>query len=212
MDALNPKVWAEMVVELFGPRLGRLLNQTAMLFLILGAIGIGGNWFFIGFVGDVLWPVATQIFGVPESGISLDNIEAIILVLVAAVSFFVIVFSLFVLLAIRTLRRRVIPQESIDQLAELRSEGIKILNRRPTDDSDLSQWEDGWREWAEKVVAFLKDNFTKAEQLSFTRLGLVPELPWGETPINAKHGHSLNMLAKQLLIIESMIETHQGRH
>ena len=212
MDALNPRVWAEMVEELFGRSLGRILNRTALFFIILGAVGFGGQLFFKNFVGEVLWPFSTTLFG-SDSGITLDNIESVIIVLVAAVAFFVIVFSAFVLFAMRTFRRRVIPQPVIDQLAELRSRGISILNDRPTNPADdFQRWQDVWREWRNEVVDFLRHNLTTAETLAFDRLGLLPELPWGTLPIDAVHAHHLNMLAKELTILENLIQVHQERH
>lgn len=213
MDALDPRKWAELVEELFGRTWGRRFNQVVLAFLMLGAIGLGGQLFFDNFIGKIVWPFTTKLFGSPNSGITLDNIESIIIVLVAAVAFFVIVFSLFVLFAVRAFRRRVVPQSVINEIAGHRSEGISILNDRPKDaTTDLARWHKSWSDWRDSVSAFLGQHFTQAEQLSFERLGLVAELPWGTLPINGEHAHYLNQLAKQLTILENLIRVHQERH
>lgn len=224
MDVFNPKVWAEMVIDLFGPKRGRLFNQITMIFLMLGAIGLGGKLFFDDFVRKVVWPFGTSVFGFPESGISLDNIEAIILVLISAIVFFVVIFALFVLLAWRVFRRRVVPQEAIDKLAEHRSKGINILNTLPDQqnippnepqrqqwlDSWVATWHTTWREWVDDVLGSLDKYFTQAEKLSFQRLGVFPERNMG-LALTLDHFRYLSQLAQQLAILERLIEFHQER-
>jgi hypothetical protein len=113
--------------------------------------------------------------------------------------------------AIRSFRRRVVPQVAIDTLADFRSEGIRILNEIPNGPSAVADWEKKWKEWSDQVTAYLQANFTKAESLSFRRLGLVPEnrFSFAVTP---EHAHYLMQLAKQITILENLIQQHQERH
>jgi hypothetical protein len=224
MEALDPKRWAEMIEAYFGKTAGRALNRTALLFLILGAIGLGGQLFFKNFIAEFIWPALEKLFGANEIGISLDNIEAIIAVLVASIVAFVVLFAIVIMFFIKVFRRRVVSQETIDELAEFRSEGISILNlkfepsdgseRVPTDvEADIfltMTWEPKWTAWKGRVVAALEKNFTKAEQLSFERLGIYPARRF-RRQMNPEHGHYLGQLAQQITVLEDMIQRYQER-
>jgi hypothetical protein len=60
------------------------------------------------------------------------------------------------------------------------------------------------------VVSFLSQNLTLAEKLSFERLGLIAEHRFGFA-LTPEHAHKLMMLAKQLTILENMIQRFQER-
>lgn len=208
-----------MVLEQF-PTIGPYLVKISLLFLILLVVGFGGTAFFGSFIGGVLWPFLTNLFGTTKSGISLDNIEAIIIVLVSAVVFFVLIFGLFVWLAIRTFGRRIIPQSIIDELADHRDKGIKILNDIPNNQGKMTDqekeqfvqdWKARWEQWRREVIATLDKSFTKAERLSFQRLGLIAEYSF-HFAVTPDHNHFLMQLAKQLTILENLIALHQERH
>lgn len=73
-------------------------------------------------------------------------------------------------------------QNPVDVLAELRSEGIhRILNARVTNDSDWKKLEEYQKEWWNRVDTVLRDNFTNADRLNFTRLGVIPLLQFPHT-------------------------------
>jgi hypothetical protein len=213
MSGLDPRPWAELIEEHFGRRFGRFMIKMLLAFTMLAVIGFALFIFFKQFVGELVWPFLVNLFGFPRSGISLDNIESVIIVLTAAIVFFVAIISVFLLFAMRAVRRRIVPQPMIDELAKYRSTGISILNDRPEDDgAGLKKWHGRWQEWRDGVVEYLRKNFTKAETLSFDRLGLITPLSWGGLPISPEHAHYLSQLAKQLTILEGLIQRHQDRH
>ena len=72
---------------------------------------------------------------------------------------------------------RRVPQSAVDELAELRSEGIhEILNRPVKTDKDVAKLTDFTRKWSKRAMRVLEQNFSKAEQLNFSRLGAVPNV------------------------------------
>ena len=215
--------WREAgeVIEHYLPKIGRPLIKISMVCGALFVVGIGLWWFFGKFVGEVLWPFLINIFGAKDTGITLDNIEAIIIVLITAVSLFIIVFILLSVGVLNFIRRRVVPQTVVDQLAELRSRGIHILNRRPhaadklsdqeREDYVLHVWKKAWKEWGDEVVVFLGTHFTVAEKLSFARLGVIRENPFGSA-LTPEHNHYSMLLAKQITILEDLIQGQLERH
>jgi len=97
-------------------------------------------------------------------------------------------------------------QADIDGLAEHRSEGISILNKRPSQHGGLVWWIQEWEGWRSNVITDLDKNFTRAESLSFQRLGVVTDpAPQGE---DQEHSHKLQMLSKQLRILEELISKY----
>jgi hypothetical protein len=89
-----------------------------------------------------------------------------------------------------------VPQSAVDALAELRSEAVhEILNRQATTDSEftaLASYTQDW--WGTSKADFLEKNFSKAEQLNFTRLGAVPNVLFSHA-YNAAHAKILREYA-----------------
>lgn len=88
-------------------------------------------------------------------------------------------------------------QNPVDTLAELRSEGIhKILNAPVENDDDWKNLQEYQKEWWERVESVLKDNFSTADELNFTRLGVIPLLSFPHT-YNDGHAKMLREFAIQ---------------
>ncbi len=164
------------------PAWARFLGQVLVVSVVVAAFSLSATLFFDSLIGGVAWPFFVKLFGGRETGISLDNIEAIILVLVSAVAFFVLMFAVFVVAVIKVFRRRIVSQAAIDELAELRDAGIAVLNDIPKNPGALTEddkeafvveWKARWIAWAKRVVDALAKNFTKAEMLSFAHIGLI---------------------------------------
>lgn len=82
-----------------------------------------------------------------------------------------------------------VPQTAVDQLAELRSEAIHdILNRLISTDAELRALSAFTKDWWQRVKDVLEQDFSKAEQLNFTRLGAVPHVifPHSYNDVHAK--------------------------
>lgn len=224
MPQFDPEKSAKVIEKYLGKPLGRVLIRLTIVAGLLGITGLGLTWFFKDFIAELLWPFFFKLFGAGDVGISLDNIEAIIITLVAAIVVLVLIFLIFAIGMWKAFRRRVVPQYAIDELAELRSEGIKILNTLPkkedipSDEDQLEKWtkdwadnwQTRWRLWVEKVLETLDRNFTKAEKLSFQRLGVFPERNLGFA-VNPEHYQYLMQLAQQLTILENLIQRHLER-
>lgn len=101
-----------------------------------------------------------------------------------------------------------VPQAAVDALAELRSEAVhSILNRRVKSDNDLDKLADDTQQWWQRVVDVLEKNFTKAEQLNFTRLGTVPMLQFGHA-YDGRHAKILREFALQERRLLEIIARH----
>lgn len=191
----------KLIDERFGRFWGTLLlvvSYVAVIAALLSAI-----WKLIGAPLAAFLP--TLITG---SWVTMDNLGAVVSsAIIAAVLAGV---AAIVIPLISSLSRRRVPQAAIDSLAELRSEGIAVLNDVPKGTDDVARWRNSWTEWKDRVVADLKRNFTKAEALSFDRLGLIAPTKFG-FEVTPEHGHCLMMLSKQLTILENLIERHQER-
>lgn len=88
-------------------------------------------------------------------------------------------------------------QNPVDTLAELRSEGIhKILNAPVENDDDWKNLQEYQKEWWARVESVLKDNFSTADELNFTRLGVIPLLSFPHT-YNDGHAKMLREFAIQ---------------
>jgi hypothetical protein len=207
----DPVKLAEVIERYFPLWFARFLVQAVILGAALGAVGFGLKLFFADFIGAIVWPFLARNFGLGHGAISLDNIEAIIVVLVASIVILVLVFLVAAYAFVRAFHRRVVPQRLVDQLAEHRSEGISILNDRPADAHDVQRWHSRWTGWSQTVAAFLGGKFTRAERLSFERLGVIAETRFGTLAVTPEHGHYLMQLARQLTILELLIQRHLER-
>lgn len=124
LENFDPSKVTELIERYIGRRMGRLLIQATILALLLGGIGLGLKWFFGELVKDLIWPFLVWTFGGVDAGISLDNLEPIIIVLTATLAFVVGLMALMVFVAVRFLRRRVVSQHAIDELALARDKAI----------------------------------------------------------------------------------------
>lgn len=103
---------------------------------------------------------------------------------------------------------RTVPQEAVDELAELRSEGVHdILNRPISTDSELEVLSEYDKDWWRRVVAVLEKNFSKAEQLNFTRLGTIPVVIFPHM-FNEEHAKILREFALQERRLLDIIARH----
>ena len=104
-----------------------------------------------------------------------------------------------------------ISQEAIDQLAELRSEGIHSILNAPVQNQD--EWEMLCAvkvEWWDRVKRHLEANFTKADELQFTRLGTVPLLTFPHV-FNEGHAKILREFAVQEQRLMDIVKNAQIR-
>jgi hypothetical protein len=107
-----------------------------------------------------------------------------------------------------TATARSVSQETIDKLAELRSEAItKILNFSVSTDTDFEVLVSYAKNWWEQVKTALEANFSKAEQLNFTRLGTVPNVVFPHT-YNLHHAKILREFALQERRLLDIIARH----
>lgn len=191
-----------VVDERLGRRSGTLLIVMTYVAVMAGLLAAIWN-----FVGAPLSEFIPKVFSAGTI-ITQDNLAQV----ASTVTVFVVLAgaAVIVIPLINNLSRRRVPQAAIDSLAESRSEGVAILNDVPKGEGDVPRWRERWTEWKDRVVAELKRNFTKAETLSFDRLGLITPTKFG-FEITPEHGHCLMMLSKQLTILENLIERHQER-
>lgn len=195
----------DKVLEMLEQRLGKFAFKL-MLYMIWLAI-------IAGCVGIVLDQVAIRVYKFFDDLFAgkvriFDNspqIFATLLVLIVLV-----VVLIFVVRLIASLTKRRVPQAAINELADHRSAGISVLNDVPPNEAVLPAWHAKWLAWRDKVVETLRKNFTHAETLSFDRLGVIREAPFG-IAVNNEHQHYLRQLSKQLTILENMIQQHQER-
>ncbi len=194
-----------MIEAALKPPVARFIVQTA-IYLGYAIFCVWGISYVMMEGALPIFRFAREAFGV---GITLDNIETIIASFGITLGCFAILMASGQFLFLRYLSRRRVPQWAIDKLAELRSAGISILNDHPADDqNDFARWRAAWSLWKGQVVGCLDSHFTKAEMLSFDRLGLVYGRPWKQRPVSPEHESCLDQLAKQLDVLESLIRTH----
>lgn len=207
LENMDPNRVFDMIKRLVGDGPARFMGRWAV---------------YLGFAGFAAWMIslirthvidpsyrlAVELLGLQ---ITVDNIESIFATLILSVFAFAVLATGAQFFVLRHMRRRRVPQAVIDELAEFRSQGITILNTRPDSDAALSSWTVDWGAWADKVSDYLGEWFTKAEQLSFKRLGVIKEMTFGSGSYNAEHAYKLNQLSKQLSILENLVELHLER-
>ncbi|MDH3233881.1 MAG: hypothetical protein OEQ29_10150, partial [Alphaproteobacteria bacterium] len=109
-----------------------------------------------------------------------------------------------------SLRTSTVPQAAVDQLAELRSEGVhEILNRPITSEAESRELLTYSEKWRDRAIEVLENNFSRAEQLNFTRLGAVPNVvfPHAFDDLHAKILREYSLQERRLLDI---IARHTG--
>ncbi len=97
-----------------------------------------------------------------------------------------------------------VSQDAVNQLAELRSEGVhEILNRQVSTNEELQALSSYTEEWWERVNAVLEEDLSRSEQLNFTRLGAVPNVvfPHSYNPAHAKILREFALQERRLLDI-----------
>lgn len=101
-----------------------------------------------------------------------------------------------------------VPQAAVDQLAELRSEAIhELLNRPISTDAELKDLSVYTKDWHQRVNDVLEKDFSKAEQLNFTRLGAVPKVIFPHS-YNDEHAKILREVALQERRMLDIIARH----
>ena len=101
-----------------------------------------------------------------------------------------------------------VPQAAVDALAELRSEAVdEILNHPVTTDAELAVLASYTEQWWQRVETILEQNFSRAEQLNFTRLGAVPDFRFPHA-YNAAHAKILREYAVQERRLLDIIARH----
>jgi lambda repressor-like predicted transcriptional regulator len=106
------------------------------------------------------------------------------------------------------MREHTVSQDAVDRLAELRSDAVhEILNRPVTTDAELSALAGYVERWWREVNSVLEKNFSKAEQLNFTRLGAVPNVIFPHA-YNQPHAKILREYALQERRLLDIIARH----
>lgn len=195
--------FAKMIEERFG--------RTASTFL-LGIVYLGIVGTIIGVLFKLIvipiFDFTNTLFENPLSdGLQIDILPTIITLAILTILFFLL-FSFRKLVTI--FNKRVISQETIDQLAEMRSEGVGIYANEAKDENP-EEIKAKYDEWNIKVQKLLRDNFTKAEELSFSRLGAIRSENYTHA-MNDEHNQMLRCLHRQLNTLDDLITRHQDRH
>lgn len=192
----------KLIDERFGRFWGSLLLLVSYIAVMAGLLA--AIWKLVGAPIAAFLP---NLFGAGPL-ITVDNLTSVI---ASSTAIAVLAGAAAIIIPlVNNLSRRRVSQAAIDSLAELRSESVIVLNDIPNGSADVVRWTKRWTDWKDQVVADLKRNFTKAETLSFDRIGILPitRFPFEVTP---EHGHYLMILNKQLTILEDLIERHQER-
>jgi hypothetical protein len=112
------------------------------------------------------------------------------------------------------LRRSRDLQGAIDGLSTLRSEGVTALFASVPKPEEFETWVARFEDWERRVVDYMKPRFTAAIVGLFSELGAVPAISFAhaskDPSIASKHEARLRMIAKELAILERVIQ--QGSH
>ena len=192
-----------IVDERFGRRFGTGFLLVVVLAIIAFCLDGIWKWIVRPIYNTLTGFLAQPVFVTPD-----DFAPTLITIFIV----FILILLAFVMTQLlRNFFRRKIPQAIIDALAVLRSEGISILNDKPSALGGLDKWEAKWNEWRGRVVEELDENLTQAESLSFQRLGVLEPTGFAIAE-NPAHNHKLMMLSKQITILQNLIDRHQERH
>ena len=103
-------------------------------------------------------------------------------------------------------------QERIDTLARFRQKAITTLYAMTPTAAEFPTWLDRYRKWDKSLVKYLKKNFPFAVFEMFEDLGIIPGEMFTHTStdpaISSQHQHYLRMMAKQIRILERLIENN----
>jgi hypothetical protein len=187
-------------LEMFEKRFGRFF--TSLLLLLIG-LGVGATGLYL-FVSLFVKPVGTFLFARLPT-ISLPEVNLITTIYAAA---FIAVAALVLPSLVFYWRSRGVPQKVVDELAELRVDGlIHILNGKVTDDASLKTWEARHEKWCQDVLSILRKHFPKAEVLGFETLGVIYPVSFPFS-FNNEHAHELSMFHKRINIVEDIIRRY----
>ncbi|MBI3245660.1 MAG: hypothetical protein HYZ50_04030 [Deltaproteobacteria bacterium] len=99
-------------------------------------------------------------------------------------------------------------QHAVDQVAQLRAEAVQELYAKPLhSDQEVGGWLVEHDLWSKKTADLLSSYFTAAVALRFSNLGKIPNESHGHA-LNASHRHGLQILSKQLDILEEIVKAH----
>ncbi|MCD4751566.1 MAG: hypothetical protein K8R40_00660 [Anaerolineaceae bacterium] len=100
-------------------------------------------------------------------------------------------------------------QKKIDYLAQLRSQAINQIYAKTPDPDKFEAWEKEYTSWQKEVQKYLEENFPFAVVEMFTDLGTITPMTFlqasSDQRIQSKHIKILQMLVKELTIIERLI-------
>lgn len=100
-------------------------------------------------------------------------------------------------------------QKKIDHLAQLRSKAVNQIYAKTPKPDKFETWENEYTSWQNEVQTYLKENFPFAIVEMFTDLGMIAPMNFlhasNDQRIKSKHIKILQMLVKELTIIESLI-------
>lgn len=151
---------------------------------------------------------------IPEIAV-LSDVEIITIIKIATV-FLLFSASLFTFqqfaviqdLKIKLDNRRNL-QKKIDHLAQLRSKAVNQIYAKTPKSDNFETWENEYTSWQNEVQMYLKKNFPFAIVEMFTDLGMIAPMNFlhasNDQRIKSKHIKILQMLVKELTIIESLI-------
>ena len=101
-------------------------------------------------------------------------------------------------------------QSRIDHLSSLRSRAVNEIYAGTPTAAEFPAFEQGYRSWQDEVEAYLKMKFPYAVVEMFADLGMIKTLKFQhastDETITERHTKILQMLAKQLTILERWIE------
>jgi len=101
-------------------------------------------------------------------------------------------------------------QTAVDGLSVLRSEGVNNLYASVPSAEEFDGWVARFKDWEQRVIDYMKPRFTGAIVGLFSELGAVPAISFShiskDPAIRDRHEARLRMIAKQLAILERVIQ------
>jgi hypothetical protein len=196
----------DKILEMIEKRFGRVISTIllGLVVMALAAVCVHVIWSYLA------QPIYGWLSELIASPITVDPNRVTAIVLTALVLIVITLTAFLVAPLLRNLARRKMAQAIIDQLAVFRSEGISILNEPPSRLGGLDKWQEKWQLWRLEVIKTLDMYLTKAESLSFQRLGVLGDTVFKGAE-DATHNHKLLMLSYELSRLEKLIERYQER-
>ena len=98
------------------------------------------------------------------------------------------------------------PPRPVDELAQLRVDGLQLLNTVLKSAAQLPAWIQAERKWFGSVVALMQNSVTKAERLKFEHLGPLKSRDYYHA-VNPDHNLELQILGRRLEILDKIIDS-----